>query len=197
MNLKQALKGFFAAATASIALASAPSHALVINFFNGSDLYATLTTSPATNFDLHFVGTGVAPGGFVNDLYMNGPFGFFFNNVGTQAVATGSYSPNGYNGGGGQGSIYDWLIDFSQANNANRLNIGEHALFSIVVTDPNSWSIDKIHINAFDAAGNSIKIDGCVAGTAGCGSTQVPEPASLALLGIGLLGLAGLRTRRT
>lgn len=196
MNLKQALKGVLAAAAASIALASTPSHALVINFFNGSNLYATMTTTPATNFDLHFVGTGVAPGAFINDLYMNGPNGFFFNRVGTQATATGNYSLNGYNGGGGQGNIYDWLIDFSQANNANRLNVGEHALFSIVVTDPNAWSIEKVHINAFDAAGNSIKIDGCVEGTAGCGGTQVPEPASLALLGIGLLGLAGLRSRR-
>lgn len=196
MNLKQALKGVLAAAAASIALASTPSHALVINFFNGSNLYATMTTSGGTNFDLNFVGTGVAPGGFINDVFLDGPGGTFNNLAGTGATATGTYSPNGYNGGGGQGSIYDWLIDFTTANNANRLNIGEHALFSITVTDPNAWSIEKVHINAFDAAGNSIKIDGCVEGTAGCGGTQVPEPASLALLGIGLLGLAGLRSRR-
>lgn len=198
MTITKFFKKALAATFAVAAMASAPAHALVVNFFNGSDLYATLTTTPATSFDLHFVGTGVAAGSFINDLYMNGPNGLFFNNLGSQATASGTYNLNGYNGGGGGGNIYDWLIDFPQANNSSRLTVGEHALFSIIITDPNSWTLDKLHINAFDAAGNSIKIDGCVAGSPGCGgtTTNVPEPASLALLGIGLLGLSFTARKR-
>lgn len=198
-KLRHVFKGFIAAATASIALASMPSHALVINFYSGSDLYATMTTTPQTNFDLHFVGQNVAPGGFINDLFLDGPNGTFANLPGTGGTATGTYALNGYNGGGGQGSIYDWLIDFSQANNANRITIGEHALFSITVTDPSAWSIEKVHINAFDANGNSIKIDGCVAGTPNCGGgnppNEIPLPGTLLLLGSGLFGLSFARRR--
>ena len=174
-------------------LASGNASALVFNFVNGSDLYATLTTSGSTDFDLHFVGENVDSGAFINELWLDGPDGTFTDNS-TDTTVIGSYSDNGYNGGGGAGNIYDWYIDFPQPNNFDRLTIGEHALWSIETTSPDAWSISKVHINAFDGNGNSIKLDGCIVGR-DCDTTEVPEPATLALLGLGLAGLRIARKR--
>ena len=177
-------------------LASGNASALVFNFVNGSDLYAALEITGNTDFDLHFVGENVAAGGFINELWLNGPDGTFTDNS-TDTTATRTYSLNGYNGGGGAGNIYDWEIQFPNANNPDRLTIGEHALWSITDTNPIDWSLAKIHINAFDASGKSIKLDGCIEIEGrDCDTTEVPEPGTLVLLGLGLAGL-GLTRRRS
>ena len=188
---------------AAIALPMASANAgLIVNFFNGTNLYAQMITSGATNFSLGFVGQGVAAGGFINELFLDGPAGTFSNTT-NPAITTVSaaYALNGFNGGGGDGSIYDWQIDFPQPNDASRLTKGETATWSIVVTDANAWKLDKIHINAFDGI-NSIKLDGCIAGTPNCGDGGVvdprgviPEPGSLALVGLALLA-AGVARKR-
>lgn len=49
-------------------------------------------------------------------------------------------------------------------------------------------------------SGQSFEFAGCIAGTPGCGGggqTEIPEPASIALVGLGLLGAAFARRRRT
>ncbi len=174
---------------------------LLVNFYNGADLYATLTTSGSTDFALNFVGTGVAAGGFVNELFMDGPNGTFSNTTAAGVTTvTGEYDLNKFNGGGGQ-KIYDWHIQFPQPNDSSRLTVGETATWSIVTTDANAWSLDKIHINAFDGR-NSIKLDGCIDGTDDCGEVVtpppvpgVPEPGALALVSLALLG-AGLSSCR-
>ena len=166
-------------------------------------IYAQMTTTGGTSFSLNFVGTGVSPAGFINELFMDGPGGTFSNTtLANVTTPSATYSLNGYNGGGGGGNIYDWKIDFPQPNNASRFGVGETATWDIVVTDANAWLLDKIHINAFDGT-NSIKLDGCIHGTPGCGGGggggggggSAPEPGSLALVGLALLG-AGIARKR-
>lgn len=191
-----------AVAAAAVVAGATSASALTVNFYNGSNLFATMETSGGTDFDLHFVGTGYA-GAFINDLLMAGPGGTFANLTDSSVVSsiTSSYSAAGFVE---SGDTFNWRISFPTSGaggGAGRLTAGEHALFSITDTDPSVWDFNQLHVNAWDGV-RSIRLDGCIDGTAGCdggggGGGGAPEPGTLALLG--LAGVVGglVRRRRT
>lgn len=178
-----------AAVAASCAVGTA--NATTFDFYNGSDLYATLTFTGSTDFDLYFVGTNVAPGGYIDYINLAGPCGSFTDNS-TQTAATGTCDADGFTDAG---KTYNWQVQFPNANNPNRFVIGEHAYFSIGATG--DWDFNLLHVNAYDAQGNSIKLtsSSSTSSTSSSSSGDVPEPGpmSLTLLGLGLLGAGFMR----
>ena len=178
-------------ATAALALSAGTANAIVIDFLDSGTVFATMTTSGTTTFQLTLASNNNA-GAFINDLSMAGPGGTFtdLSNPAVTSVS-GTYDAGGFTNAGG---TYNWLIDFPNANNASRLTAGETASWSIVTTNPNAWTFNLLHINAFDGV-NSIKLDGCLRDTICTPPVQVPEPATLFLLSAGMLGLAMTRRR--
>jgi PEP-CTERM motif len=147
----------------------------------------------------------LSTGAYVNDWYFNvdsAPLSGinFSSGVAALSIQNGS---NAFKADG-TGGNFDFAFHFD-TRNPGSLGQGFSSVYTL--TDPGitANSFNSISISSPINAGNggytsAIHVQGYgnsvwIAGNEGGGSTQIPEPASLALIGLGLFGIAATRRR--
>lgn len=99
---------------------------------------------------------------------------------------SGSNCAGGASGGVLEGDTDSFYLDLWFDSSVNSTH-------PITFTSPYTSKWQSVGVN-----GRSYEFGGCIVGTEGCGgtTTQVPEPATLGLLGLGMLGVGATRLRR-
>ena len=154
---------------------------------SGTSPWANLTGtgngSGGTDFVLTFIGTnGADSSEFLKQLdiaYSGDTSGSSISTSDTRVTGTsvGSFVD--------AGGTFNFKLDFNTANNMPRVNPGDVVDFTINNSDVNDFTTALLHINNTPGPEGSGKV----------APGPVPEPASMAALGIGALGLLGRRRR--
>ena len=151
----------------------------------------------------------LSAGAYVNDWYFNvssAPLNSItFVPGGVQATTV----ENGVNAfkADGTGGDFDFAFHFN-TNNPGQLAQGSASVYAlsgtgITASSFNSFSVNPgpggpyisaVHVQGYQENGGSVWIGGT---SGGGGGAQIPEPATLALIGLGLFGIAATRRRRT
>jgi hypothetical protein len=147
----------------------------------------------------------LSAGAYVNDWYFNvgsAPLSSisFSSGVAAETIENGS---NAFKADG-TGGNFDFAFHFDTSN-PGQLGQGFSSVYTLVDAGITANSFDSISISSPINAGNggylsAIHVQGYgnsvwIAGDPSVPPSQIPEPASLALIGLGLLGMAASRRR--